>query len=151
MSYLASMNLKTVSMFAVGGGILFFLLKKKSLVRSAKFSFEKLDFNLKARKIKIVLGVMNPTSTAASINSIVGSLIVNGSEVASVENYTKVNILPSAKSLLPLTLTPSAAGIFSVLKTFVKNKLKGAGKSMAIFEGTANIGGASFPIKTQLI
>jgi hypothetical protein len=127
-----------------------YIFGKKRLVSSAKFSFEKISFNLKKKKINIILGIANPTSIAANINSIVGGLQINGQDVATVENYTKIIIEPQGKTMLPLTISPSIVGIFSLVKDYIQKRMKGK-QATAKFIGTANIGGTSLPINISLI
>ena len=140
---------QTLGFLALLGGA-WYAFGKKRLATSAKFSFEKLDFNLKQKKVFVSIGVMNPTNATATVNSIVGALLIGKNEVASVESYVMTKIKPNAKTVLKLTLSPSAAGIFTMLKDFVKSRLKGAEKIKASFSGTANINGAALPIQTQL-
>jgi LEA14-like dessication related protein len=144
------MNGKSLVAFGIAAAAAIYFFGKNRLVQSAKFSFEKLSFDLKKRKVNIVLGILNPTSTTATVQSIVGTLIVNGKEVANIENYTKVAVKPKSKSLLPLTITPSALGIFQLLKDYVSKKTKGQ-KATATFNGTANVGGTSLPLKISLV
>lgn len=146
------MNVKGLLGFAaLSAAALYFLSRKKQFVKSAVFTFEKLDFDLKKKKILVKLGILNPTGQTATINSVVGNLSVNGSPIATVENFEKMNISATGKSFLNLKLSPSVAGIWTVLKNFVKAKFKGTGKSTAIFTGTANVNGVSIPINTKLL
>jgi len=141
---------KSLIAFGIAAAAAIYLYSKNRLVQSAKFSFEKLSFDIQKRKVNIVLGILNPTSTTATVNSIVGTLIINGKEVANVENYTKIAVKPKNKSLLPLTITPSAMGIFQLIKDFIKSKTKGQ-KATAKFTGTANVGGTSLPLNISLV
>lgn len=143
------MNVKSLAAFGIAAAAIYFFSKSR-LVKSAKFSFEKLSFDIKKRKVNIVLGILNPTSSTATVNSIVGTLSVNGKDVANIENYTKIAVKPKNKSLLPLTITPSALGIFQLLKDYVSKKTRGQ-KATAIFTGTANVGGTSLPLNISLV
>jgi hypothetical protein len=88
--------------------------------------------------------MLNPSGSSANLNSIVGSLIIRGNEVATVENFTKVNIAPKSKSFIDLTITPSGLGILSTVKSLVK---KGGLKNLsAQFRGNANIDGVTVPL-----
>jgi hypothetical protein len=144
------MNGKNLIAFGIAAAAALYLYSKNRLVQSAKFSFEKLSFDIKKRKVNIVLGILNPTNTTATVNSIVGTLIVNGKEVANIENYVKIAVKPKNKSLLPLTITPSALGIFQLLKDYVSKKTRGQ-KASATFNGTANVGGTSLPLNISLV
>jgi|LakMenEpi03Aug12_release.lakeMendotaPanAssembly.Ray.scaffolds.fasta_scaffold332103_3 hypothetical protein len=125
----------------IGGAIAYFYGKRR-LQQSIKFSFE--SIKISGTKIIVRLGMLNPSGSSANLNSIVGSLIIRGNEVATVENFTKVNIAPKSKSFIDLTITPSGLGILSTVKSLVK---KGGLKNLsAQFRGNANIDGVTVPL-----
>ena len=125
----------------IGGAIAYFYGKRK-LQQTIKFSFE--SFKLSGTKIIIRLGMLNPSRSSATLNSVVGSLFVKGNEIATIENFTKTTITPLSKSFVDLTITPSALGVLSSLKSLFK---KGGFKNLsAQFTGNANIDGVTFPI-----
>jgi LEA14-like dessication related protein len=125
----------------IGGAIAYFYGKRK-LQQTIKFSFE--SFKLSGTKIIIRLGMLNPSRSSATLNSIVGSLFVRGNEVATIENFTKTQITPLSKSFVDITITPSGLGILTTIKSLLK---KGGLKNLsAQFTGNANIDGVTFPI-----
>jgi LEA14-like dessication related protein len=125
----------------IGGAIAYFYGKKR-LQQSIKFTFE--SIKLAGTKIIVRLGMLNPSGSSANLNSIVGSLIINGNEVAIVENFTKVNIAAKSKSFVDLTITPSGLGILTTIKSLIK---KGGIKNLsASFVGNANIDGVTVPL-----
>lgn len=144
------MNPKNLFILAAGAGLVYLLLGKKKLASATQFSLEKLGIDLKGKKIKVTLGANNPTGSSATLNSIVGALYITGKQVASIESFNKVNILPNAKSLVTLDLKPSLAGIFQTIKQIVKSKGSSPSALQATFVGTANVDGISLPIKTTL-
>ena len=142
------MNPKTLLGLAAGGLLLWFLMGKKKLAKATNFSMEKLSFDIKGKKIKLTLGANNPTGSSATLNSLVGALCIKGNQVSSVESFTKVKILPNAKSLITLDLKPSLIGIFATAKLLLS---KGGTKALdATFVGNADVNGLIIPIKTKL-
>lgn len=137
--------MKLSNIFILGGaGLLAYLYTRqsaKTFAKSATVSFEKLDFNLKKFQVIVTLGISNPTALAATINSIVGSLYVNNTEVATVQNFTVQKIAGNSMSKINVILKPRGTGIFSTLKALVKSKLKGAKNMVAKFKGAVNING----------
>ena len=142
------MNPKTLLGLAAGGLLFWFLMGKKKLSKATTFSMEKLGFDIKGKKIKLTLGANNPTGSSATLNSLVGALFIKGNQVSSVESFTKVKILPNAKSLITLDLKPSLVGIFATAKLLLS---KGGTKALdATFVGNADVNGLIIPIKTKL-
>ena len=128
---------------------LWFVLRKSSVAKNATFSFEKLDVDIKKLKILMTLGISNPTNTPIGLNSVVGALMLNGKQIASIESFDQTTIAPTAKTNVRLTLRPSAIGVFQTIKDVWKTKLQGA-KINAEFVGSANVDGITFPIKSTL-
>lgn len=137
-----------IAIGALGFG-LWYILRKKSVATNAQFSFEKLDVNIPKQKVIMTLGVMNPTNNTITFNSVVGALLLNGNQVATIESYDKTIIAPTAKTNIVLSLRPSVIGIFQTIKDVWKSKLQGA-KINAEFVGSANVDGITFPVKTKL-
>lgn len=144
------MKLNNLIGLGLGAAVIYFLIGKKSLAKSATFSFEKIGIDLRGKKIKLSLGANNPTNSSATLKSIIGNLYLSGKQVASVESFNTVQILPNAKTIVTIDVRPSLAGIWSTIKTILQNKGKSAAALKATFEGTANVDGISFPIKTAL-
>jgi LEA14-like dessication related protein len=130
----------------IGGAIAYFYGKRK-LQQSIKFSFESLK--LSGTKIIVRLGMLNPSGSSATLNSLVGSLIVKGNEVATIENFTKTIIAPKSKSFIDVTITPSALGVLTTLKNLFKKG--GIANLSAQIVGNANIDGITMPIDVKYI
>jgi LEA14-like dessication related protein len=128
----------------IGGAIAYFYGKRK-LQQSIKFSFESLK--LSGTKIIVRLGMLNPSGSSATLNSLVGSLIVKGNEVATIENFNKTIIAPKSKSFIDVTITPSALGVLTTLKSLFKKG--GIANLSAQIVGNANIDGVTFPIDVK--
>ena len=129
-----------IYLLLIGGAFAYFYGKRK-LQQSIQFTLE--SVKLSGTKLIVRLGMLNPTGSSATINSIVGSIYIKGSAVATVENYTKIKILPKSKSFIDLTVTPSGAGVFSFVKSLISTGTKNLS---AEFKGNANIDGITIPL-----
>jgi len=129
-----------IYLLLIGGAFAYFYGKRK-LQQSIQFTLE--SVKLSGTKLIVRLGMLNPTGSSATINSIVGSIYIKGSAVATVENYTKIKILPKSKSFIDLTVTPSGVGVFSFVKSLINTGTKNLS---AEFKGNANINGITIPL-----
>jgi len=129
-----------IYLLLIGGAFAYFYGKRK-LQQSIQFTLE--SVKLSGTKLIVRLGMLNPTGSSATINSIVGSIYIKGSTVATVENYTTIKILAKSKSFIDLTVTPSGAGVFSFVKSLISTGTKNLS---AEFKGNANIDGITIPL-----
>ena len=129
-----------IYLLLIGGAFAYFYGKKK-LQQSIQFTLE--SVKLSGTKLIVRLGMLNPTGSSATINSIVGSVYIKGSAVATIENYNKTIVSPKSKSYLDLTVTPSGAGVFSFVKSLISTGTKNLS---AEFKGNANIDGITIPL-----
>ena len=134
--------MKTFLGIAVLGGLAFWLYSRKRLKETALFSFD--GVRIANNKLQIKLGLSNPTNASVTINSIVGVLNSKGNDIANVQSFEKVTILPNNKTMISLDVTPSLIGLFTTVKQIVK---KGGLKNLNLrFKGTANVNGLPLPI-----
>jgi len=129
-----------IYLLLIGGAFAYFYGKRK-LQQSIQFTLE--SVKLSGTKLIVRLGMLNPTGSSATINSIVGSIYIKGSAIATVENYTTIKILPKSKSFIDLTVTPSGVGVFSFVKSLINTGTKNLS---AEFKGNANINGITIPL-----
>jgi hypothetical protein len=135
-------QMKTFLGIAVLGGLAFWLYSRKRLKETALFSFD--GVRIANNKLQIKLGLSNPTNASVTINSIVGVLNSKGNDIANVQSFEKVTILPNNKTIISLDVTPSLIGLFTTVKQIVK---KGGLKNLNLkFKGTANVNGLPLPI-----
>jgi hypothetical protein len=135
-------QMKTFLGIAVLGGLAFWLYSRKRLKETALFSFD--GVRIANNKLQIKLGLSNPTNASVTINSIVGVLISKGNDIANVQSFEKVTILPNNKTFISLDVTPSLIGLFTTVKQIVR---KGGLKNLNLrFKGTANVNGLPLPI-----
>lgn len=144
------MNPKNFLFLGIGAAALYLILRKKRMSEATTFTLEKIGIDLKNKAIKLGLGANNPTGATATVQSINGTLLLNGKQVATIESFNKVNIAPNAKSIITLNLKPTLTGIWGTIKELVRSKGSSAKALKPIFEGSANVDGINFPIKTQL-
>lgn len=134
--------MKTFLGIAVLGGLAFWLYSRKRLKETALFSFD--GVRIANNKLQIKLGLSNPTNASVTINSIVGVLNSKGNDIANVQSFEKVTILPNNKTFISLDVTPSLVGLFTTVKQIVR---KGGLKNLNLrFKGTANVNGLPLPI-----
>ena len=135
-------QMKTFLGIAVLGGLAFWLYSRKRLKETALFSFD--GVRIANNKLQIKLGLSNPTNASVTLNSIVGVLISKGNDIANVQSFEKVTILPNNKTFISLDVTPSLIGLFTTVKQIVR---KGGLKNLNLrFKGTANVNGLPLPI-----
>lgn len=148
---MVSNSIKSVVGFGIVAAIAYKLYNTKKFTTSAKFSFDKLDFNFKKKKILLTISILNPTNARLTVNSLVGELLVNNKAVALVEDFTKREILPNTRNSITLTVSPSIANSLSVLLSFIKSKInKIKTPQLAVFNGNANVNGGILPINIKL-
>jgi len=147
------MDIKKVFGFTVFAGIVYYFFQTKSVVKNAKFSFQKMAINWKKKQILIGIGVQNPTNGSISINSISGELLINKNSIATIESNVNTTILPNQNSVIPLILKPSLLGLFVQIKSLLtkQEKNKAKNKLNARFEGVANSNGLIIPLSLSLI
>lgn len=131
-------------------GLIYFLSRKKTLAKTASFSFEKLGVDLKNKTIKLGIGVSNPTGATANLSAITGAFYLAGKQVASIESFERRQIAPHGKTILNIVVKPSLAGLWSNLKDIIKSGGKNVKGLKPYIEGVADIDGFNFPFKNTL-
>lgn len=147
-------NFQMDGKFLIGAGVVYLAytyFSKKNFAKTAQFSFERLQTDFKKKQLIVTLGIANPTGQSLQINSIVGQLSVNGTDVAAVENFQQIEVKPKGKTYIPLIIKPSGMGILQQLIALIKTKAKNVKKTTAKFVGAANLGGTTFPFTVNLV
>lgn len=138
-----------------GAATAFFLLRNKSFINKATYTFEKMKIDTKAKRIKVRLGVINPTGASLMINAITGNLILNGQDVGSVQSFNKTRITSVGKSFIDLDLQPRLTGIATAAKNILSRLFSKtpapAKKGSAMFNGSINVNGSAFPLRLNLL
>ena len=131
--------------FLLLGGVaagLYWFLGRKRLATAVRFSIEQVK--LVKGKIEFTIGVLNPTNQKATLSAIVSDFFFQGKQVATIEYYQKVTIMPLGKTKITLTVTPKAVGIVSSILSFLTGTA--SSKITANLKGTATVDGLALPL-----
>jgi hypothetical protein len=96
----------------------------------------------------VTLGVQNTSSYPLQYNSFAGTLSINGSVVANVQDFTAAQIAPNAETPLRINVSPNLVGLASQVLSQVQNGYQGI--QSAVLNGVANIGGQQYPVNVVL-
>lgn len=100
--------------------------------------------------LNLILGVQNPTGAAIQLNSLAGSIQVNGSNLGNVSDFSPVVIAPNSETDIPLYLTANVFGIAGSLLGQLDGN-EGAGNFNANLVGTANINNIPVPVNLNFV
>ena len=87
--------------------------------------------------------IVNPTSTALSVDSIAGDIIVNGKPISAVQNLSKINIPANGQTIYPIQVYIQGFQAVMLILDFVKKRQK----INVTFEGTVNSSAFVIPVK----
>jgi LEA14-like dessication related protein len=87
--------------------------------------------------------LVNPTSTALSVDSIAGDIIVNGKAISAVQNLSKINIPANGQTIYPIQIYIQGFQAVMLIMDFIKKRQK----VNITFEGTVNSSGFVIPLK----
>lgn len=137
--------MKGSSIFLLAGlaGGLFWLVGRKTLATGVRFSIE--SAKIVSGKVQLTIGIMNPTRQKAILSAIVGDFFLNGKQIATIEYYNKVTILPTAKTKITLLVTPKALGIINTIFDIFTGSVVSS-KIAAKLIGTSTIDGIALPL-----
>jgi hypothetical protein len=100
--------------------------------------------------LNLILGVQNPTGSAIQLNSLAGSINVNGSPIGNVSNFSPQIIAPNQETDVPLYLSANLFGIAgSVINQLDGNE--GSGNFRANLTGTANVNNIPVPVSIDFV
>lgn len=136
----------SVIFLLIGGGIILWLLTKAQSIGSLNFVPRGLSTSSGA--VLVQLGIQNPTSNQITLRSLVGSLIVNGSNVGDVSNFTTTTIQPNSETGIIVRVTPNYLGLASGLLNSIEDF--GATQLTASLQGSANVEGQTLPLQIRL-
>lgn len=139
--------MKASNILILGGiaaGLIWFL-GRKTLATAVRFSIE--EVKLIQGKIQLTLGVLNPTKQKATLSAIVADFFFQGKQVATVEYYNKVTIMPLGKTKITVTITPKAVGVLSTVLNFLVGT--GTEKITAKLVGTGTVDNVALPINVN--
>jgi LEA14-like dessication related protein len=140
-------------LLAAGAAALYFL-PKISLGKRAIFLFR--GVKISGKKLQLKIGVQNPTSNSATLQSFSGEIYADKKLVANISNFTPNTIAPNSETTLNFDVNLSAAGLVSTLVSKAKQIFqKTADKKIKVtkpkstkieLKGSANVDGISVPV-----
>lgn len=136
--------MKNTFLILVAAGAAAYFWGKKQQIKKAVTSvrFQLKQVKLSGTNIVLKLGVLNVSNQTATLNSMVGDLILNNATIATVKNFKPVAIKATGETDIELTLVPTGAGIITVIADLVGGKKVKGFK----FSGTANVNNILFPV-----
>jgi Late embryogenesis abundant protein len=98
---------------------------------------------------QVTLGIQNTSNTSLQYNSFAGSLIVNGSNIGNVTDFTQQTIIANGETDLVINVTANLLGLASQILQQVNSG--NVGIQSAVLTGNANIGGTQYPVNVTLV
>ena len=123
------------------GGLAYYAYTRISLGNGLQFV--PLGVTTGGNGLLVNIGVQNPTSNSATLNSFAGNLKANGSSIASVSNFQGLTIGPNAQTSLQFSVTPNLIGLGIDLIDIAQNGLDNLAFTMS---GTANVNNTPIPV-----
>lgn len=139
--------MKATTILIFGGlaaGLIWFA-GRKTLATAVRFSIE--EVKLVEGKIQLTLGILNPTRQKATLSGIVADFFYQNKQIATIEYYNRVTIMPFAKTKITLTVVPKALGLLSTLFDMLTGTA--ANKITAKLVGTGTVDGVALPINIK--
>jgi hypothetical protein len=127
----------------LAGAALFIYYKKVRIDKNvAAVRFNLKQVKLSGTNIILKVAVLNASSQSATLNSIVGDLVLSGNTIATVKSFNPVNIKPAAETDIEIVLVPTGVGILTTIANLVGGKkIKGF-----TFNGRANVNNMLLPV-----
>lgn len=139
------MKLSNVLILLGLGGVAYYFYRKKNMQGALRYSIKKVS--LKGTNILLDLGILNPTSQTATINSVVGDFYIKNTIVGTIQYFGSLKIAGNGETTLPITIKPSGLGVLSALKNLLS---KGGFKNLsAKIDGTINVNQVAFPLNIE--
>lgn len=95
-------------------------------------------------KIQAIFLLQNPSSQQIEINSLVGSLAVNGKFLSNLTNFKKIIVPGNSQVELPITVSTGLLDAVTTIVALLKDKSKNV---TASFDGNVNAENFVIPIK----
>ena len=150
---------KTLLYIGLAAGAALLAFGAKSIVDAKFLNWQIQDFKLSPTGGQIALGIINPTSSSYTVNSLNIDILDNDSRVATASYMGQLVILPMATTTLLLTITLDASGILTTLFSAGAQLLqKGSDSDIAqgtateeiTIHGSANVDGIMIPVDADL-
>lgn len=137
-------------LFGVAGLYVYSLFSKAGAGKNIEVVFKTIKVlkpsGISLPTIQAIFSLQNPSSQSITINSLVGSLSVNGKYLANLTSFQKLTIPKNGQIDLPININ---AGLIDVIKTVV-SLLKSKSTITANFDGNVNAEGFVIPVKQNI-
>jgi LEA14-like dessication related protein len=146
------MRKKTVSsqtwlLIAAAGGLAWYFFSRAQTL--SNLIFVPRGIGTVAGGVSVRLGVQNPTANPIQLNSLAGSLVINGNAVGNVSSFLPVTIAPNAETVLDLTIIPNMFGAASQVLNLIEGNEFNT-KLNPSLQGTANVNNIAVPLNISL-
>lgn len=137
--------------YILGGGLALWLLTRVSLGKRLIFNFSGIQPKGKILNpiLEITIAAQNPTNQRATINSITGTLFLDGKEISNISSFKQQTILPNAETFLTIDARPGLVGIVNVIRDLFSREKSKSYKFR--FSGSANVDNIVIPIDNEIV
>ena len=142
-------NTKLLLSFGIVGIALFFISRARAGQR-LQVSF----FGLKFGKftglqlpVTAQFRIVNGSRTPLQVNSILGTLSVNGQQLSTIDQVQPFTIPANSDNIYPVTVRTSAIDLINIIRQAIRNKKK----LSVTFDGNVNSSGLNLPIKQTIL
>jgi LEA14-like dessication related protein len=142
---------KSFLFVGVGAAILLYILSKKSAAKNLRVYFQTISLKkgkgLNFPTVQAVFRIVNPTSSALTIDSIAGDILLNGQLLSSLSQTDSLSIPGQSESIYTVNIKTPIFNALTTLISLFKNKTK---KINVEFTGSVNSGGIIIPISQKV-
>lgn len=127
----------------IGGGIA--LWYYAGLARAGELMqvvFKTVTFN-NLTSLNIILGIQNVSNTTININSLVGTVTMNGSTIGSISSFTPTSVPGNSEQQLSVQFDLSVLGLPGIISNIINNPSQ---QYTFAITGNANVNGLPVPI-----
>lgn len=133
---------------AAAGAVVLYFMSKAQAGKNIKVYLNNLKFS--GGKILpnafLEFRVLNGSSTAVTIDSLIGEVFVNGKFFASVSNTDRFTVPANAETFYTVKLTPAGLNLIGIVFSLLKSR-----QSIIVeFNGTINSTGALIPVQQKI-
>lgn len=138
-------NMKKFGVVLLIGAVGLYLFSRINAGKNIKAVLKKINFggSLLSPKILITLGIQNPTSTGANVQSFTGEIYSEDKLIADISSFEKIRINPNSETIFVVTAIPQSVNIVKELIRVVKTRAK---QNTFRLVGALNVDGNTLPI-----
>ena len=137
--------MKKLGVYLLIGAVGLYIYSRINAGKNIKAVLKKISFggNLLSPKILISLGIQNPTSTGATVESFTGEIYSGDKLIADVSSFDKIKINPNSETVFLVTAVPQSVNIVKEIVRMVKSK---STQNKFRLVGSLNVGGNTLPV-----